>query len=160
MDKIIHGREWVRWVSLIGVLQAHGGGVLYHGGRYYWYGENKAGPTYTAYSLACATLDLTSLERKSNRCDRLWLPISRIISAQVLTAEGGRDRRQLLLLGRPAALDVPRCAPVTAHSAAHCRLAAWLHPVSLTCHALCPPAAAPCTLWHCASAMSLLHTCL
>ena len=26
-------------------IQAHGGGVLYHEGVYYWYGENKAGPT-------------------------------------------------------------------------------------------------------------------
>ena len=26
-------------------IQAHGGGVLYDQGTYYWYGENKAGPT-------------------------------------------------------------------------------------------------------------------
>jgi beta-galactosidase len=26
-------------------IQAHGGGVLFHEGTYYWYGENKAGPT-------------------------------------------------------------------------------------------------------------------
>ena len=34
-------------------IQAHGGGVIYHEGVYYWYGENKAGSTYTAYSLGC-----------------------------------------------------------------------------------------------------------
>ena len=33
------------------IMQAHGGGVMYHDGIYYWYGENKAGATYTAYSL-------------------------------------------------------------------------------------------------------------
>lgn len=27
------------------VIQAHGGGILYHDGAYYWYGENKDGPT-------------------------------------------------------------------------------------------------------------------
>ena len=32
-------------------IKAHGGGVIYHEGMYYWYGENKAGSTYTAYSL-------------------------------------------------------------------------------------------------------------
>lgn len=26
-------------------IQAHGGGMLYHDGTYYWYGENKDGPT-------------------------------------------------------------------------------------------------------------------
>lgn len=30
-------------------IQAHGGGVLYHNGVYYWYGENKAGPTLPGY---------------------------------------------------------------------------------------------------------------
>lgn len=27
-------------------IQAHGGGMLHHGGRWYWYGENKSAPTY------------------------------------------------------------------------------------------------------------------
>ena len=39
------------YASLLAVLQAHGGGVLYHKGVYYWYGENKAGPTYMSFTL-------------------------------------------------------------------------------------------------------------
>lgn len=27
-------------------IQAHGGGMLHHGGRWYWYGENKSAPTH------------------------------------------------------------------------------------------------------------------
>jgi hypothetical protein len=34
------------WLDLDGKpIQAHGGGVLFHEGLYYWYGENKDGPT-------------------------------------------------------------------------------------------------------------------
>jgi len=34
------------WKDTAGVpIQAHGGGILFHDGTYYWYGENKAGPT-------------------------------------------------------------------------------------------------------------------
>jgi hypothetical protein len=28
------------------LIQAHGGGLLHHGGCWYWYGENKSAPTY------------------------------------------------------------------------------------------------------------------
>ncbi|MCC5875583.1 MAG: family 43 glycosylhydrolase [Candidatus Sumerlaeia bacterium] len=28
------------------IIQAHGGGILHHGGKWYWYGENKGGETY------------------------------------------------------------------------------------------------------------------
>lgn len=30
-------------------IQAHGGGILHHEGTYYWFGENKAGPTLNAH---------------------------------------------------------------------------------------------------------------
>lgn len=34
------------WLDINGhPIQAHGGGVLYYEGRYYWYGENKSGKT-------------------------------------------------------------------------------------------------------------------
>lgn len=34
------------WTDVNGrPIQAHGGGILYHNGVYYWYGENKDGPT-------------------------------------------------------------------------------------------------------------------
>ena len=35
------------WLDAVGQpIQAHGGGILYHAGRYYWFGEQRAGPTY------------------------------------------------------------------------------------------------------------------
>jgi hypothetical protein len=35
------------WLDTEGnLIQAHGGGVLYFEGMYYWFGENKDGPTY------------------------------------------------------------------------------------------------------------------
>lgn len=34
------------WLDATGSpIQAHGGGFLHHGGRWYWYGEDKSGPT-------------------------------------------------------------------------------------------------------------------
>lgn len=39
--------QYARWLDTSGnPINAHGGGILYHGGRYYWYGEYKNGPTY------------------------------------------------------------------------------------------------------------------
>ena len=38
------------------LIQAHGGGILFHDGVFYLYGENKDGPTYTAFSLRCRML--------------------------------------------------------------------------------------------------------
>ena len=38
------------------LIQAHGGGILVHDGVFYLYGENKDGPTYTAFSLRCRML--------------------------------------------------------------------------------------------------------
>mmetsp|Transcript_36767 Transcript_36767/g.87356 ORF Transcript_36767/g.87356 Transcript_36767/m.87356 type:complete len:215 (+) Transcript_36767:105-749(+) len=40
-------RPGTLWTDTSGeMIQAHGGGVLYFNHTYYWYGENKAGPTY------------------------------------------------------------------------------------------------------------------
>ncbi|MEO1236344.1 MAG: glycoside hydrolase family 43 protein [Planctomycetota bacterium] len=38
-----HGQPWLDTDGR--PIQAHGGGVLVHGEAFYWYGENKAGPT-------------------------------------------------------------------------------------------------------------------
>ncbi|MBD3346487.1 MAG: family 43 glycosylhydrolase [Chitinivibrionales bacterium] len=38
-----------QWFDMDGnLIQAHGGGILYHNGIYYWYGENKNGKTIEA----------------------------------------------------------------------------------------------------------------
>ncbi|KAK9165334.1 hypothetical protein Scep_000525 [Stephania cephalantha] len=41
-------------------IQAHGGGILYAKrlGKYYWYGENKDGPTYHAHKRGAARVDV------------------------------------------------------------------------------------------------------
>lgn len=39
--------QYARWTDTSGnPINAHGGGIMYHEGRYYWYGEYKDGPTY------------------------------------------------------------------------------------------------------------------
>lgn len=39
------------WLDVPGKpIQAHGGGMLFHDGTYYWYGENKEGPTWVPES--------------------------------------------------------------------------------------------------------------
>lgn len=48
------GRQWLDTEG--NPIQAHGGGMLYveSTGTYYWYGENKDGPTYQAHRKAAA----------------------------------------------------------------------------------------------------------
>ena len=43
---IVHGLKH-QWPG-----QAHGGGVIFHKGLYYWFGEHKGGATYVKYSEA------------------------------------------------------------------------------------------------------------
>lgn len=46
-------------------IQAHGGGVIHHEGIYYWYGENKDGPTIT--STAINRLDVIGVSCYSSK---------------------------------------------------------------------------------------------
>lgn len=41
------------------LIQAHGGGVLYHHGVFYWYGENRAGTTVTGEHHVTATVGVS-----------------------------------------------------------------------------------------------------
>lgn len=38
-------------------IQAHGGCIIYHEGKYYWYGEHKGGDTYTTYLVSGAAVN-------------------------------------------------------------------------------------------------------
>ncbi|KAJ3702866.1 hypothetical protein LUZ61_006571 [Rhynchospora tenuis] len=53
-------------------IQAHGGGILYDDetGTYYWYGENKDGPTYLAHQNAAARVDIIGVSCYSSK--DLW----------------------------------------------------------------------------------------
>ena len=52
------GRQWLDTDG--NPIQAHGGGILYveSQGTYYWYGENKDGPTYQAHRKAAARVSI------------------------------------------------------------------------------------------------------
>lgn len=54
------------------VIQAHGGGVLYHSGTYYWYGENKAGPTYQPDERYPARVDVIGVSCYSSANLVVW----------------------------------------------------------------------------------------
>ncbi|KAF8410231.1 hypothetical protein HHK36_002754 [Tetracentron sinense] len=53
-------------------IQAHGGGILYveRLGMYYWYGENKDGPTYHAHKKGAARVDIIGVSCYSSK--DLW----------------------------------------------------------------------------------------
>ncbi|XP_043713451.1 uncharacterized protein LOC122661983 isoform X1 [Telopea speciosissima] len=53
-------------------IQAHGGGILYveRSGTYYWYGENKDGPTYHAHKKGAARVDIVGVSCYSSK--DLW----------------------------------------------------------------------------------------
>ncbi|KAL5706772.1 hypothetical protein ACHQM5_024895 [Ranunculus cassubicifolius] len=53
-------------------IQAHGGGILYveNMGMYYWYGENKNGPTYHAHKKGAARVDIIGVSCYSSK--DLW----------------------------------------------------------------------------------------
>lgn len=45
---MIEHKNGERWFDTSGeIIQAHGGGILKHGGTYYWYGEDKSAPTHS-----------------------------------------------------------------------------------------------------------------
>jgi beta-galactosidase len=54
-------------------IQAHGGGILYHNGRYYWYGEDKNGPTISGDKIGCGyRVDLIGIGCYSSTDLLMW----------------------------------------------------------------------------------------
>lgn len=50
------------WTDTDGnIIQAHGGGILYYKGRYYWYGEDKSGNTYMEPKSGCIRVDVVGV---------------------------------------------------------------------------------------------------
>ncbi|MEN9841864.1 MAG: hypothetical protein RL376_1664, partial [Verrucomicrobiota bacterium] len=68
-----------RWFDTKGKpIQAHGGGMLYHQGVYYWYGENKDGPT--ARDGACgARVDALGVNAYQSRDLINWAPLGLVL---------------------------------------------------------------------------------
>lgn len=54
--------------------QAHGGGILEHDGRYYWYGEDKNGETFKPWSLTYAPLATPQSSYPSQQSDSKGKP--------------------------------------------------------------------------------------
>lgn len=67
------------WLDTAGnVIQAHGGGILHHGGMYYWYGENKSGMTLEAG--ACGqTVDMLGVNAYRSRDLVRWEPLGTVL---------------------------------------------------------------------------------
>lgn len=64
------GRQWFDTEG--NLIQAHGGGILYDEktATYYWYGENKDGPTYQAHKKGTARVDIIGVNCYSSK--DLW----------------------------------------------------------------------------------------
>ncbi|XP_077233824.1 arabinanase/levansucrase/invertase isoform X2 [Tasmannia lanceolata] len=64
------GRQWLDTDG--NCIQAHGGGILYveNSRTYYWYGENKDGPTYQAHKKGPARVDIMGVSCYSSK--DLW----------------------------------------------------------------------------------------
>ncbi|XP_002989092.2 uncharacterized protein LOC9628916 [Selaginella moellendorffii] len=69
-DIFFPGREWRDVDGL--PIQAHGGGILYipETRTFYWYGENKQGPTYRLHKKSSARVDLIGISCYSSQ--DLW----------------------------------------------------------------------------------------
>eukprot|EP00873_Tetraselmis_striata_P038540 jgi/Tetstr1/458804/TSEL_045188.t1 len=66
-------RSGVRWNDTQGeLIQAHGGGILLHEGVYYWFGENKAGPTYQPDERYPARVDVIGVSCYASRDLLRW----------------------------------------------------------------------------------------
>lgn len=94
------------WTDTDGALiQAHGGGVIHYEGVYYWYGENKAGTTYEAYSLGYSPprVDVIGVSVYSSKDFVHW-------TYQGLALKGGThpDIDPSMVLERPKVMHNPR----------------------------------------------------
>ena len=73
------------WLDTAGQpMNAHGGGMLYHQGRYYWYGENKQGRTWLPESTKAwdgYRVDVTGIRCYSSRDLYHWTDAGLVLKA-------------------------------------------------------------------------------
>ncbi|CAA6667417.1 unnamed protein product [Spirodela intermedia] len=79
------GRQWLDTEG--NPIQAHGGGLLYveSTGTYYWYGENKDGPTYQAHRKASARVDIIGVNCYSSKDLWTWTNEGIVLSGKKQT---------------------------------------------------------------------------
>lgn len=100
------------WRDRHGVaIQAHGGGVLHHGGIFYWYGENRAGAATTGRDAVAATVGV-SCYRSKNLLH--WDDLGVVLAAV-------DDSRSDLHLTR--VIERPKVV----YDAAHGKFVMWMH---------------------------------
>jgi hypothetical protein len=95
-------------------IQAHGGGILYHDGVYYWYGENKAGPTLAA-PLVQYRVDVIGISCYSSRDLVNWKNEGIVLPA--VPGDASHDLHPSKVLERPKVL----------HHAPSGRFIMWMH---------------------------------
>lgn len=82
-------------------IQAHGGGILYVEklGMYYWYGENKNGPTYHAHRKGAARVDIIGVSCYSSKDMWTWKNEGIVLAGEETNAT--HDLYTLNVLERP-----------------------------------------------------------
>eukprot|EP00897_Mesotaenium_endlicherianum_P009028 jgi/Mesen1/8153/ME000438S07257 len=95
------GRPWFDTDGKL--IQAHGGGILYDeiSGYYYWYGENKDGPTYTLDN-SLARVDLIGVNAYKSRDLVSWANVGIVLAPE--TANRSSDLYFRNVLERPKVL--------------------------------------------------------
>ena len=83
------------------VIQAHGGGILYHEGNYYWYGENKDGPTLPAGGCG-ARVDALGVNAYKSRDLITWENLGTVLPA--VTNDPTHDLHPSKIIERPKVL--------------------------------------------------------
>lgn len=89
------GAEWLD--SGGSPIQAHGGGVLYHEGYYYWYGEDKDGPT-RADGACGARVEAKGVAAYKSKDLLRWEPLGLVLSA---ISDEGHDLHPKGIIERP-----------------------------------------------------------
>ncbi|KAI4383445.1 hypothetical protein MLD38_009280 [Melastoma candidum] len=82
-------------------IHAHGGGILFddRGGKYYWYGENKDGPTYHAHKKGTARVDVIGVSCYSSEDLWTWKNEGVVLSAESMDI--AHDLHKSKVLERP-----------------------------------------------------------
>ncbi|CAL8468327.1 g7867 [Coccomyxa elongata] len=101
----VYFRPGELWNDVDGnLIQAHGGAILLHQGVYYWYGEDKSGPTYKKFSLtgdSTARVDVIGVRCYSSTDLSNWQDEGLVLSGG---RQHHRDLAPSMVLERPKVL--------------------------------------------------------
>ncbi|KAK1291952.1 hypothetical protein QJS10_CPB17g02247 [Acorus calamus] len=97
------GRQWLDTDG--NPIQAHGGGLLYdeNSETYYWYGENKDGPTYRAHKRGAARVDIIGVSCYSSKDLWTWKNEGIVLPGEEVNTT--HDLYKLNVLERPKVIQ-------------------------------------------------------